>query len=196
VTELNDLVGISKLAITIKAGAEELDPESQMYLRSYIDRSPAGSDSGRIQEIEARLEMIQIDFRYNLGDDGSCVWLTEAELKGVPREVIDSLSKGTGVEEGKFFVGYTSSSFSKVLSRAVDPAIRQRIYAGGVNKVSKGPGVLTVPSNDLRSPLSQTSNSEQNIKNARSLKKLSSCAMRKRTFLDIRTRHAWKWKAI
>jgi hypothetical protein len=84
-TELNDLVGISKLAITMKAGAEELDSESQMYMQSYINRSPAGSDSGRIREIEARLEMIQIDFEYNLGDDGSCIWLTEAELKGVPR---------------------------------------------------------------------------------------------------------------
>ena len=126
---------VSDHAKAILAKGENLDAESQKFLESEAESYYDGPKVKRLEEINKRLELIQIQYEENLNvkENGKGIWLSEAELDGLPRDVIDDIEKGVftnsvGLSQEKFFVKYTSSAYPKLLQYCVDPDTRKMIW--------------------------------------------------------------------
>lgn len=112
----------------IQAISDELDPESQQFLQTRIPASSTGQHEDRIKEIDVRLDLIKAEFEANLGNDGSGIWLTEAEMSSVSEYVINKLKKGTERNEGRLFVEFASLAHSKIMRYAINPTTRKTTY--------------------------------------------------------------------
>lgn len=132
---------------------EELDPESRRLLnaecRRNVSRGRATSDgfpraiSDRIKEIEERLDELCIKFSANLTEEQDGFWVSEAELMGVPRAVINSLEKGTGDKMGKLRLNFDWSKGATIMEYAVNPNLRRKLYLGRANSVSNAYSTLS-----------------------------------------------------
>ena len=84
--------------------AEDLNPEQKRYLADYLRGGKRGglelSDEklDQLKTLKKKLSDLGTDFRRCLSEDTSFFWIDEAELDGVPEDVIDSMDVD---EEGK-----------------------------------------------------------------------------------------------
>lgn len=120
---------------------ESLDAESRRWLekdhKSYI-RNGLGIEAGpkrdRFKEIKKRLSEISIAFQKTLNEENGGLWLTEEELRGVPKDVLEGLKKGEGENEGKVRLSFKYPDLFPALKYAKDPDARKKIFIANENK--------------------------------------------------------------
>ncbi|MCJ1295346.1 hypothetical protein MMC34_006908 [Xylographa carneopallida] len=120
---------------------ERLDPESQRLLekerKDYIRNGlslPAGAKRDRFKEIKKRLSQISIQFQKNLNEENGGLWFTNEELEGVPEDVLSTLTKGDGINEGKLRLTFKYPDLFPTLKYAKNPVTRQKLFIDNENK--------------------------------------------------------------
>ncbi|KAF1913237.1 thimet oligopeptidase-like protein [Ampelomyces quisqualis] len=120
---------------------ERLDPESQRLLekdhKSYIRNGlslPAGPTRDRFKEIKQRLSQISIAFQKNLNEESGEMWFTPEELHGVPEDVIATLTKGEGAQDGKLRLTFKYPDLFPTLKYATSAETRKALMIANENK--------------------------------------------------------------
>lgn len=120
---------------------EELNPESLRWLekdhKAYIRNGlgiPAGPKRDRFKEIKKRLSELSIIFQKTLNEENGGLWFTLEELDGVPKDVIATLKKGEGENEGKVWLSFKYPDLFPTLKYAKNPAIRKKLFTENENK--------------------------------------------------------------
>ncbi|KAK3082303.1 hypothetical protein LTS18_007859 [Coniosporium uncinatum] len=120
---------------------EKLDPESQRLLekdhKSYIRMGlgvPAGPKRDRFKEIKKRLSELSITFQKALNEENGALWFTPEELDGVPEDVLLTLQKGEGENEGKLRLTFKYPDLFPTLKYAKSSAVRQKLFVENENK--------------------------------------------------------------
>jgi metallopeptidase MepB len=128
---------------TFKAG-EALDPESKRLLekdhKSYIRNGlgvPAGPKRDRFKEIKKRLSEISIVFQKNLNEENGGLWYSPSDLEGVPEDLVSSLEKGSGENEGKLRLSFKYPDLFPTLKYATSAKTRQELFVANENKCNQ-----------------------------------------------------------
>lgn len=139
------------------ATAKSLDLEDaetarllQKMYKEYINYGltlPAGEKRDRFRTITKRLSDLAIEFSKNLNEENGGIWLTREELSGVPADVVDSLEKGTGDNEGKLKLTFKYPDLIPAQEYAKSTDVRQRIEIGYANRV-RPPGQVSASWHD------------------------------------------------
>ncbi|PSN69222.1 zincin [Corynespora cassiicola Philippines] len=123
---------------------EKLQPESQRLLekdhKSYIRNGlslPAGPKRDRFKEIKKRLSEISIAFQKNLNEEQGGLWFTPEELDGVPDDLVSSLKKGEGENEGKIWLTFKYPDLFPTLKYANNAETRKRVFVENENKCNQ-----------------------------------------------------------
>lgn len=114
--------------------ARLLEKERKSYIRNGLGL-PEGEKRDRFKEIKMRLSQIQIAFQKNLNEENNGIWFTREELDGVPQDVLDTLEKGTGDNEGKIRLTFKYPDLFPTLKFAKSPETRRRVFIENENKV-------------------------------------------------------------
>lgn len=119
----------------------DLDEESRRLVeksyKSYIRNGlgiPAGPKRDRFKEIKQRLSQIQIEFQKNLNEEKGGLWFTLEELEGVHEDVLDTLKKGEGENEGKLWLTFKYPDLFPTLKDAKSAAVREQVFVANENK--------------------------------------------------------------
>ncbi|KAF2261516.1 zincin [Lojkania enalia] len=122
----------------------KLEPESQRLLekdhKSFIRNGlgvPAGPKRDRFKEIKKRLSEIQIIFQKNLNEENGGLWFTPEELDGVPEDLVTSLKKGEGENEGKVWLTFKYPDLFPTLKYANNAEVRKRVFIANENKCNQ-----------------------------------------------------------
>lgn len=115
--------------------ARLLERERKSYIRNGLGL-PEGPKRDRFKEIKKRLSQIQIAFQKNLNEENNGIWFTKDELDGVPQDVLDTLEKGTGENEGKIRLSFKYPDLFPTLKFAKSPETRRRVFIENENKVT------------------------------------------------------------
>lgn len=139
--ESNMREDVYDLVNTVFGNKEHLDPESQRLLekirKDYIRNGlslPAGAKRDRYKEIKKRLSQIAIQFQKNLNEENGGLWFTKEELDGVPEDVLSTLTKGDGENEGKLRLTFKYPDLFPTLKYAKKVATRQAVFIDNENK--------------------------------------------------------------
>lgn len=114
--------------------ARLLEKERKSYIRNGLGL-PEGEKRDRFKEIKKRLSQIQIEFQKNLNEENNGIWFTKEELDGVPQDVLDTLEKGTGGNEGKLRLTFKYPDLFPTLKFAKNPETRRKVFIENENKV-------------------------------------------------------------
>ncbi|KAF2835216.1 hypothetical protein M501DRAFT_456864 [Patellaria atrata CBS 101060] len=121
---------------------EDLDPESQRLLekdrKSYITNGlglPAGPKRDRFKAIKKRLSEISIIFQKNLNEETGGLWFTPEQLDGVPNDVLETLAKGQGENEGKLRLSFKYPDLFPTLKYATNAETRKTVFVANENKL-------------------------------------------------------------
>ncbi|EPS37390.1 hypothetical protein H072_8859 [Dactylellina haptotyla CBS 200.50] len=93
-----------------------------------------GDKRERFKEIKKELSILSIDFSKTLNEENGGNWFTEAELKGVPKDVIDILKAEEKDGEKKYFLTYKYPDLFPTLKFDVNAAVRKQVFIGNENK--------------------------------------------------------------
>jgi metallopeptidase MepB len=115
-----------------------LEKERKSYIRNGLGL-PEGEKRDRFKEIKKRLSQIQIAFQKNLNEENNGIWFAKEELDGVPEDVLDTLEKGTGENEGKIRLSFKYPDLFPTLKFAKSPETRKRVFIENENKVCSIP---------------------------------------------------------
>lgn len=123
---------------------EKLDAESQRlaeklrksYIRNGLGVS-AGPERDRFKEIKKRLSEISISFQKTLNEENGGLWFTPNELDGVPDDLLSTLEKGTGDNEGKLRLTFKYPDLFPCLKYAKNAKTRQRVFVENENKCNQ-----------------------------------------------------------
>ncbi|KAH6632337.1 peptidase family M3-domain-containing protein [Chaetomium tenue] len=116
--------------------ARLLEKERKSYIRNGLGL-PEGPKRDRFKEIKKRLSQIQIAFQKNLNEENNGLWLTKEDLDGVPQDVLDTLEKGTGDNEGKVRLSFKYPDLFPTLKFAKNPDIRRKVFIENENKCNE-----------------------------------------------------------
>lgn len=114
--------------------ARLLEKERKSYIRNGLGL-PEGPKRDRFKEIKKRLSQIQIEFQKNLNEENNGLWFAKEELDGVPQDVLDTLEKGTGENEGKLRLSFKYPDLFPTLKFAKNPETRRKVFVENENKV-------------------------------------------------------------
>jgi metallopeptidase MepB len=114
--------------------ARLLERERKSYIRNGLGL-PEGEKRDRFKAIKMRLSQIQIAFQKNLNEENNGIWFAKEELDGVPQDVLDTLEKGTGENEGKIRLSFKYPDLFPTLKFANSPETRRRVFIENENKV-------------------------------------------------------------
>ncbi|KAF2113429.1 thimet oligopeptidase [Lophiotrema nucula] len=134
---------VFKLIDAVLQRKEELDPESQRLLekdhKSYIRNGLglAGPQRDRFKEIKKRLSEISITFQKNLNEEAGGIWFTPEELHGVPEDLVSSLKKGEGENEGKLWLTFKYPDLFPTQKYATNAQMRQKLFVENENKCNQ-----------------------------------------------------------
>ncbi|KAL2164928.1 hypothetical protein VTH06DRAFT_224 [Thermothelomyces fergusii] len=116
--------------------ARLLERERKSYIRNGLGL-PEGPKRDRFKEIKKRLSQIQIEFQKNLNEENGGIWFTAEELDGVPQDVLDTLEKGTGENEGKLRLTFKYPDLFPTLKFAKNPETRRKVLIANENKCNQ-----------------------------------------------------------
>jgi metallopeptidase MepB len=123
---------------------EELDPESQRLLekdhKGYIRNGlnvPAGPQRDRFKDIKKRLSELSIAFQKNLNEENGGLWFTLEQLEGVPDDVVTTLKKGEGENEGKVWLTFKYPDLFPTLKYAKNAETRKKLFIENENKCNQ-----------------------------------------------------------
>lgn len=73
-------------------------------------------------------------FRSNLASSGESLWLTLPELHGVPDRFLRTLERGTGENQDKFKVQFSTSHLSTIMRYAKSSQVRKKMFIANENR--------------------------------------------------------------
>jgi len=120
-----------------------LDAESRRLLekdhKGYVKMGlgiPAGPQRDRFKAIKKRLSELSITFQKTLNEEDGGLWLTPAELDGVPEDVLGNLLKGKEgtPSEGKLWLSFKYPDLFPTLKYCKDEKVRQQVFMANENK--------------------------------------------------------------
>ena len=114
--------------------ARLLEKERKSYIRNGLGL-PEGPKRDRFKAIKMRLSQIQIAFQKNLNEENNGIWFAPEALDGVPQDVLDTLEKGTGENEGKIRLSFKYPDLFPTLKFAKNPETRRKVFIDNENKV-------------------------------------------------------------
>jgi metallopeptidase MepB len=124
-----------------KKKQSNLDPESARLLEkehmSYVRNGlgiPAGPKRDRFKEIKKRLSELSITFQKTLNEENGGLWFTSEELDGVPSDLVSSLKKGEGENEGKLWLTFKYPDLFPTLKYAKNAETRKKLFIANENK--------------------------------------------------------------
>ena len=122
---------------------QSLDAESRRLLekdhKGYIRMGlgiPAGPQRDRFKAIKKRLSELSITFQKNLNEEQGGLWLTPAELAGVPEDVTSGLLKGEAGtdQEGKLRLSFKYPDLFPTQKYCTNASTRQKVFIANENK--------------------------------------------------------------
>ncbi|CAI4214917.1 unnamed protein product [Parascedosporium putredinis] len=113
-----------------------VEGEYKGYIKNGLGL-PAGEKRDRFKEIKKRLSQISIEFQKNLNEENGGIWFTTEQLEGVPEDVVNTLEKGTGENEGKIRLTFKYPDMFPTLKFAVKPETRREVFTQSENKINK-----------------------------------------------------------
>ncbi|KAK4152326.1 hypothetical protein C8A00DRAFT_44586 [Chaetomidium leptoderma] len=116
--------------------ARLLEKERKSYIRNGLGL-PEGAQRDRFKEIKKRLSQIQIAFQKNLNEENNGLWFAKEDLDGVPQDVLDTLEKGTGDNEGKIRLSFKYPDLFPTLKFAKNPETRRKVFIENENKCNE-----------------------------------------------------------
>lgn len=121
----------------LELGSEDLRLIERMHKKGIADGLgvPIGPQRDRFKEIRARLDVIQANYRKNLNEEKSFMWLKRQELSGVSQDVLCTLEEGIGENEDKLRLTFKYPHVRPVLRYATDAETRKRVWLFNQNKV-------------------------------------------------------------
>ena len=132
--------GLFELVEAVAKKSEFLEPEDQRllerYRRDYL-RNGLGislEKRNRFKEIQRQLFKLTSEFEKNLREENAGLWFNLSELAGVSADLISSLDKGTGKNEGKVLSTFSFPHLFGVLKYATNSETRQTYYTASENK--------------------------------------------------------------
>jgi metallopeptidase MepB len=135
---------VFRLVDSVLKKKEKLQPESQRLLekdhKSYIRNGlnvPAGPKRERFRDIKLRLSELSINFQKNLNEEQGGLWFTKEELDGVPDDLVSSLKKGEGENEGKVWLTFKYPDLFPTLKYAKNAEVRQKVFVKNENKCNE-----------------------------------------------------------
>ncbi|KAF3922778.1 Saccharolysin [Arthrobotrys entomopaga] len=113
-------------------GKRLLEKLNKDFIRMGLELE--GDKRARFKEIKKELSFLSIDFSKTLNEENGGNWFTEAQLKGVPKDVVDLLK--TEEQDGvkKYFLTYKYPDLFPTLKFDVDAAVREKVFVGNENK--------------------------------------------------------------
>jgi metallopeptidase MepB len=112
-----------------------LDKQYKGFIRNGLGLD--AEKRARFMEIKKELSTLSIEFSKTLGEENGGIWFTPEELKGVPQDVISTLKKGEGENEGKLFLTFKYPDFIPTMKNAVEPETRKKVFLGNENKCNE-----------------------------------------------------------
>jgi len=107
--------------------AKNLNPENKRYLEEYLRGGRRGGlelpdeKLEKLKEIKKKISNLGTDFRNCLSEDTSYFWIDEADLEGVPADVIESMEQN---DEGQRKVTTKYPHYNPVIKNAKNPKTR------------------------------------------------------------------------
>lgn len=101
------------------------------YKRAGMDLPKAQRD--QLGEIQKEIGKLGIEFSKNIAEDDGVVMLTEAELAGVPRELLDTLPHNAGV----YAVGLSYPIYTPVMENCSVESTRQKMWMAYKRRAGK-----------------------------------------------------------
>lgn len=121
-----------------------LDGESRRLLekdhKGYIRMGlgiPAGPQRDRFKDIKKRLSELSITFQKNLNEEAGGLWFTDAELEGVPEDVLANLKKGEGEHDGKLWLTFKYPDLFPTLKYCKNAETRRKLFIANENKCNQ-----------------------------------------------------------
>jgi metallopeptidase MepB len=127
---------------------EVLDRESKFYLETkhgeFVRNGIGISDEQkreRYTTIQARLNELVMASRKSINAPAG-IWLSQAELDGIPPDYLARLDKGEGENAGKQFLQFRKPHFEIAMAWVKKEEVRKRIYTGNDNRCPENVGRL------------------------------------------------------
>ncbi|KAK3987192.1 Saccharolysin [Cladorrhinum sp. PSN332] len=131
-----DLAVVEATGLQNVESARLLEKERKSYIKNGLGL-PEGPKRDRFKEIKKRLSQIQIAFQKTLNEENGGLWFTKEELDGVPTDVLDTLEKGTGENEGKLRLSFKYPDLFPTLKFAKNPETRKKVLIENENKCNQ-----------------------------------------------------------
>lgn len=143
-TDSNMRQDVFNLVDAVLRRNETLDPESRRLLEKqhkdfirYGLNIPNGPERERFKEIKKRLSKLSGEYANNLSGEKGGIWFSPEQLDGVPKDVLDSLKKGDGDNEGKLWLTFKYPDRIPTMKYANDPEIRKQVMIADQNKCNQ-----------------------------------------------------------
>lgn len=112
-----------------------LDKMNKDYVRNGL--ALPEDKRARFKEIKKELSTLGIEFSKRLNEENGGIWFTPEQLKGVPDDVLNTLKKGEGENEGKLWLTFKYPDLFPTMKYAVDPETRKLVFLGNENKCNE-----------------------------------------------------------
>lgn len=128
-------------AVMGKTNEASVDPETYRFLlkhRAQFVQNGCDLQGDARAQYESDLKQLKKaiqDYKSNLDNDMSGMWLTLAELDGLPKAFIDGLKQGEGDQAGKYWVHMKRAHQSRLLKYAKSEEIRMRYFIAHANRL-------------------------------------------------------------
>ncbi|KAH0363029.1 zincin, partial [Aureobasidium melanogenum] len=146
--EMNTHDGLFELVDAVVKKNEDLEAEDQRLLERYhrnFLRNGLGVTAEkreRFKEIQKQLHQLASEFEKNLREGNKGAWFGEEELDGLPKDLVSSLTQGTGENEGKVLLPFGFPHVSTVLKYATNSETRRTYYTALDNRCPKNISVF------------------------------------------------------
>lgn len=146
--EMNTHEGMFALVDAVVKKNEELEAEDKRFLerchRNFL-RNGLGVTAEkreRFKEIQKQLHQLASDFEKNLREGNKGIWFEEENLTGLPKDLVASLTRGTGEHEEKLLLPFGFPHVSTVLKYATNSETRRIYYTAMDNRCPKNVNVF------------------------------------------------------
>lgn len=103
------------------------------FLRNGCDLEWPARD--QFERDTKRLNVLMSQYKSNMDNDQSGMWVTRADLDGLPADFIDALKSGEGQNQGLVWVNMKRPHWSRILKSARSEDVRRRYFTQHLDRV-------------------------------------------------------------
>jgi len=125
-----------------KTLAADMEADSQRLVtvtrRDYISNGlgiPAGPKRERYRALREQIAEQELQFNSIYNSQNESVWLAPEDFAGVPDDLVSTLERGSGQNQGKLRLVFKNPDSGLFMQYARNGAARQKVYIASANKV-------------------------------------------------------------